>query len=37
MGYESIWDTRFGEGLAVAYLERPGDPLIIEFFENLHG
>jgi methylmalonyl-CoA/ethylmalonyl-CoA epimerase len=36
MGYESIWDTRFGEGLAVAYLERPGDPLIIEFFENLH-
>ena len=37
MGYESIWGTRYGEGLAVAYLERAGDPLIIEFFENHHG
>lgn len=37
MGFESIWDTRYGEGLAVAYLERAGDPLIIEFFENHHG
>jgi hypothetical protein len=36
-GYESIWDTRFGEGLAVAYLEREGDPLLIELFENLQG
>ena len=36
-GYKSIWDTRFGEGLAVAYLEREGDPLLIELFENLHG
>ena len=36
-GYQSIWDTRFGEGLAVAYLEREGDPLLIELFENLHG
>ena len=36
-GYESIWHTRFGEGLAVAYLEREGDPLLIELFENLHG
>jgi catechol 2,3-dioxygenase-like lactoylglutathione lyase family enzyme len=35
-GYESIWGTRFGEGLAVAYLERADDPLIIELFEN-HG
>jgi hypothetical protein len=34
-GYRSIWQTRFGEGLAAAYLEREGDPLIIEFFENL--
>ncbi len=33
-GYESIWQKRFGEGLAAAYLERAGDPLIIEFFEN---
>lgn len=34
LGYEAIWGTRFAEGLAVAYLERPGDPLVIEFFEN---
>ena len=34
LGYENIWSKRFGEGLAAAYLERPGDPLIIEFFEN---
>lgn len=34
IGYESIWTKRYGEGLAVAYLERKGDPLIIEFFEN---
>ena len=36
LGYRSVWDTRYGEGLAVAYLERDGDPLLIEFFENLH-
>ena len=36
-GYQSIWETRFGEGLAVAYLERPGDPLLIELFENHNG
>lgn len=35
-GYRSIWQKRFAEGLAAAYLERDGDPLIIEFFEN-HG
>jgi methylmalonyl-CoA/ethylmalonyl-CoA epimerase len=35
-GYHSIWQTRYGEGLAVAYLEREGDPLLLEFFENLH-
>ena len=34
VGYTSIWYKRFGEGLAAAYLEREGDPLIIEFFEN---
>ncbi|MDE0950149.1 MAG: VOC family protein [Halioglobus sp.] len=37
LGYESIWEKRYGEGLAVAYLERSGDPLVIEFFENHHG
>jgi catechol 2,3-dioxygenase-like lactoylglutathione lyase family enzyme len=37
VGYAAIWSKRFGEGLAVAYLERPGDPLLIEFFENNHG
>lgn len=36
VGYETIWSKRFAEGLAVAYLEQPGDPLVIEFFEN-HG
>jgi len=36
LGYQSIWAKQFGEGLAVAYLERPGDPLLIELFEN-HG
>lgn len=34
VGYEAIWGKRFGEGLAVAYLERQGDPLVIELFEN---
>ncbi|MEZ5571855.1 MAG: VOC family protein [Halioglobus sp.] len=37
VGYKSIWGKRFGEGLAVAYLQRQGDPLILEFFENHHG
>ena len=37
LGYENIWGTRYGEGLAVAYLERVGDPVIIELFENHHG
>ena len=36
LGYRSIWQTRYGEGLAVAYLEREGDPLLLEFFENHH-
>jgi catechol 2,3-dioxygenase-like lactoylglutathione lyase family enzyme len=34
VGYNAIWGKRYGEGLAVAYLERSGDPLVIEFFEN---
>jgi catechol 2,3-dioxygenase-like lactoylglutathione lyase family enzyme len=37
VGYESIWGKRYGDGLAVAYLERPGDSLLIEFFENHHS
>lgn len=36
IGYRAIWQTRFGEGLAVAYLEREDDPLIVELFEDLH-
>ena len=36
-GYTQIWYKRFGEGLAASYLEREGDPLILEFFENKHG
>lgn len=37
LGYEAIWSKRYGEGLAVAYLERADDPLMIEFFENHHN
>ena len=37
LGYEVIWSKRWDEGLAVAYLERPGDPLVLEFFENHQG
>lgn len=36
-GYRQIWYKRFGEGLAASYLERDGDPLIIELFENKPG
>ncbi|MBN7795966.1 VOC family protein [Parahaliea mediterranea] len=36
LGYRSIWQTRFGEGLAVAYLEREDDPVLVELFEDLH-
>lgn len=34
LGFTSIWSKRFREGMAVAYLERAGDPLLLEFFEN---
>ncbi|GAB5450610.1 MAG: hypothetical protein Hals2KO_09380 [Halioglobus sp.] len=37
IGYRAIWRKRYGEGLAVAYLERDGDPLFVELFENTHG
>ncbi|MEH6635773.1 MAG: VOC family protein [Halioglobus sp.] len=36
-GYQAIWGKRYAPGLAVAYLEREDDPLVIEFFENQHG
>ena len=37
VGYRPIWTKRFGEGLAACYLERDGDPLLLELFENHHG
>ena len=37
IGWRNIWSKRYGEGLAVAYLERNGDPLLLELFENHHG
>jgi catechol 2,3-dioxygenase-like lactoylglutathione lyase family enzyme len=37
VGYRQIWYKRFGEGLAASYLEREGDPLVLEFFENRQG
>lgn len=37
LGFTAIWHKRYGEGLAVAYLEREGDPLLVELFENHHG
>lgn len=36
IGFRDIWSKRFGDGLAVAYLERDGDPLLLELFENHH-
>ena len=36
-GYQKIWSKRYSDGLAVAYLERDNDPLVLEFFENHHG
>ncbi len=37
IGWRTVWYKQFGEGLAMAYMEREGDPLLIEFFENKHG
>ena len=33
IGYEPIWQKRFSDSMAFCYLEKPGDPLIIEFLE----
>ena len=33
-GYEKIWYKRFSDDLAACYLERCGDPVILELFEN---
>ena len=33
-GYRKIWYKKFADGLEAAYLERDGDPLILELFEN---
>ncbi|KZX53482.1 hypothetical protein A3709_10170 [Halioglobus sp. HI00S01] len=33
-GYHQIWYKRFAEGMAASYLERDGDPVILELFEN---
>ncbi len=33
-GYQAIWSADFGPDLAVAYLEREEDPLLLEFFQN---
>ncbi|WP_116365825.1 VOC family protein [Parahaliea mediterranea] len=37
LGYRAIWHTQFAEGLAVAYMEREGDPVIVELFEDKHN
>lgn len=34
LGYLPIWYKRFDSTMAACYLERQGDPLIIEFFER---
>lgn len=33
-GWQCIWYNQFAPGLAMAYMEREDDPLLIEFFEN---
>jgi methylmalonyl-CoA/ethylmalonyl-CoA epimerase len=33
-GYKAIWQKEFAKGLEAAYLEREGDPLLVELFEN---
>ena len=34
LDYHAIWYKCFSPGLAAAYLERVGDPLVIEFFQR---
>ncbi|MGB1139934.1 MAG: VOC family protein [Halioglobus sp.] len=36
LGYRAVWGKRYSEDMAVAYLERDGDPLWLELFENNH-
>jgi len=37
VGYEPIWYKQFSEDTVFAYLERPGDPLLIEFLQMPEG
>ena len=37
LGYEPIWYKQFSADTTFAYLERPGDPLLIEFLEMPPG
>lgn len=32
-GYQTVWYDRLRPDIAYAYMERPGDPLIVEFLE----
>ena len=32
-GYETVWYDRLRPDIAYAYMERPGDPLLVEFLE----
>lgn len=34
IGYQPIWQKRFSDVMAFCYLERPGDPLLIEFIQQ---
>ena len=34
VGYRVAWGKRYSDDMAVAYLERDGDPLWLELFEN---
>lgn len=37
IGYEVIWYKRFSEDMAFCYMEKPGDPLMIEFLQMQGG
>lgn len=37
LGYEVIWYKRFSADTTFAYLERPGDPTLIEFLQMPQG
>ena len=34
LGYRAVWSCQFSEDMAVAYMQRDGDPLWIEFFQS---